>query len=91
MSENYIIFTKTGWRISLPGFKTNLKLKVKGKAEVKDKDKARTNDWIKLSYQFKPNAVLQSLNVICQLESVATDVNSLYVWLITTKLLKNQD
>ena len=41
---------KTGRRVSLPGFKTNLKLKVKEKVELKDKDKARTNDWIKLSY-----------------------------------------
>ena len=50
MSENDVIFTRTGWRVSLPGFKTNFKLKLKVKVEIKDKDKARTNDWIKLSY-----------------------------------------
>ena len=43
MSENYVIFTKTGWRVSLSGFKTNLKLK------VKDKGKAKTYDFTKLS------------------------------------------
>ena len=50
MSKNDVIFTKTGWRVSLPSFKTNLKLKVEVKVEIKDKAQARTNDWIKLSY-----------------------------------------
>ena len=48
MSENDVIFTKAGWRVSLLGSKTNLKLKVKVNVEIKDK--ARTNYWIKLSY-----------------------------------------
>ena len=91
MSENYVIFTKTGWRVSLSGFKTNLKLKVKVNVKVKDKDKAKTNDFTKLSNKFRPNAVLQSLNAICKWESIAVDVNSLSVRLTTIKSLKNQD
>ena len=44
MSKNDVIFTKTGLRVSLPGFKTKLKAKVEVKVEIKDKDQARTND-----------------------------------------------
>ena len=71
MSENAVIFIKTEWRVSLPQFRINFKLKVKAEVEIKVEVKAKTNDQIKLPFtffnaRFKLNAILQSLNVICE-------------------------